>query len=68
MLLECFMHYVLFLSFFGLGSPLVSDNCRFFLKRGVCFFLTADTGGYILCIEGMNEIRLAAEPGRRFKR
>lgn len=41
-----------------------------FEARGffVFFFITADTGGYILCIEGMDEIRLAAEPGRRFKR
>lgn len=54
--------------FLDLARRLYQTTADSFWSEMFVFFLTADTGGYILCIEGMDEIRLAAEPGRRFKR
>lgn len=42
--------------------------CKFFLKDERCFFFWLEAlGGYILCTEGIDQVRIAAEPGRRFK-
>lgn len=32
------------------------------------FLLTSGTWGYILCTEGIDQVRIAAEPGKRFKK
>lgn len=67
MVLECFMHYVLFWVF-GLDLSLVLENSADSFWSKIFFFNFRHFCGYILCIEGMDQVRLAAEPGRRFRR